>query len=151
MKSWKITITGLMILVLALASIAWAQQESGGRGQFRDSNPGMEVRGLLEGLRLTEAQREEIKAILKAHQAEILDARKALLRARIAVVKEEPNGPGDFGAAQTRLMELRQAILEQIKTKLTGAQLVALQQRQQRRVALLERRLERLEDWGDNW
>jgi Spy/CpxP family protein refolding chaperone len=150
MKNWKIAVTMLIILALSSASIAWAQQGSGLREQFRDANPGMEVRRLLEGLRLTEAQREEIKAILKAHQAEILDARKALLRARIALVKEEANGPRDFGAAQTGLMELRQAIIEQIKIKLTEAQLTALRQRQQRHLEFLERRLKRLEDWGDN-
>ncbi len=135
-----------LVLVLALAGAAGAQQGRGPRAGIR-ANIGqlVGVPQIFRGLQLTETQRQEIRALVQARKADILNARKALLQARLALLKEDPNGSGEFGAAQAKMMALRQDLLNQIKTKLTADQLDILQKRQQRRADALEERLKRLD------
>jgi Spy/CpxP family protein refolding chaperone len=153
MKTWNIRIitTGSLLFILAMAVAAGAQQGQ----QVRAANTAgiaqnLGIQEFLRGLRLTETQREAIKAIVQSHRSEILDTREALLQARLALVKEYAKGPGDFGAAQARLMHLRLLIFNEIKTKLTADQLAVLQERQERQADRLERILERLRERGAN-
>jgi hypothetical protein len=153
MKTWNIRIiaAGSLLIILAIAMAAGAQQGK----QARAANTAgiaqnLGIQEFLRGLRLTETQREAIKIMLQSHRAEILDTREALLQARLSLVKESPNGSVDFGAAQTRLMDLRLRIFNEIKTKLTADQLAVLKERQERQAERLERMLERLRDRGAN-
>ena len=148
MRKPKITMVACVALLLAftLATAAVAQQGNRARPGFRAGIAQMIGTGqFIRGLQLTEIQKEEIRAMLQAHKTEILEAREALLRARLALVNEEPNGPAQFGAAQTRMMTLRQEILAQIKTKLTPEQLTMVQKRQQRQTERLQKILNRFE------
>jgi Spy/CpxP family protein refolding chaperone len=143
MKNRKIAVIAALFLVVALAGAAAAQPRRGARAGMRDTLADrIGVREYIQGLQLSDAQREDIKAILKAHRTDILNAREALVEARIALLREEPNGPADIGAAQSRLMQLRQTIWSEIKPKLTGDQLTAVQNRLQRRVDALKRALQ---------
>ena len=153
MKTWNIRIIAAssLFFILAMAVTAGAQQGK----QVRAANTAgiaqnMGIQEYLRGLRLTETQREAIKTMIQSHRAEILDTREALLHARLALAKEDPKGPGDFGAAQARLMDLRLRIFNEIKTKLTADQLAVLQERQERQAERLERMLERLRERGKN-
>jgi Spy/CpxP family protein refolding chaperone len=153
MKTWNIRIIAisLLLFILAMAVAAGAQQGK----QVRAANTAgiaqnLGIQEFLRGLRLTETQREAIKIMVQSHRAEILDTREALLQARLALVKEDPKGPGDFGAAQARLMDLRLRIFNEIKTKLTADQLAVLQERQERQADRLERILQRLRARGAN-
>ena len=148
MKYSKIAIIfgASMLLLLMLATAASAQQRIRMREPLRDRIDRMiDVREFVRGLQLSDSQREDIKAIVKSHQTEILDVHEALLRARIELANANPNGPRDFGAAQTRIAELRQLILNQIKSKLTEEQLAEVQRREQNRIDLLEKALSRLQ------
>ena len=153
MKTWNIRIiaAGSLLVILAIAMAAGAQQGK----QARAANTAgiaqnLGIQEFLRGLRLTETQREAINTMIQSHRAEILDTREALLHARLALAKEDPKGPGDFGAAQARLMDLRLRIFNEIKTKLTADQLAVLQERQERQAERLERMLERLRERGKN-
>jgi Spy/CpxP family protein refolding chaperone len=150
MGNWKTRVItgGSLFLVLALATAGVAQQ--GTRVVPDDISGNIGVQELIRGLRLTEAQREAIRGILQSHKREILDTREALLSARLALVKEEPKGPSDFGAAQARVAELRQRILSEIKPNLTAEQLAGVQSRQERQAARLERMLARLQKRANN-
>jgi Spy/CpxP family protein refolding chaperone len=145
MKNFKITALsfGTMLILLALATAAGAQQ---GKQIGSDLQAGIDsLKQDLRGLNLTEAQREEIRAILKVRQPEVREARKALLESRIALLNDDPNGPAKFGAAQTKIMAFRQSITNQIMAKLTADQIAIMEKRRQRQSALLERRLKRLQ------
>jgi len=148
MKNWKnMMISGAaLVFIFALAGAAGAQQGRGPRAGIR-ANVGQMIgaQQILRGLQLTETQRQEIRALVQARKADILNARKALLQTRLALLKEDPNGSSEFGAAQAKIMALRQDVLNQIKTKLTPDQLDILQKRQQRRADALEQRLNRLD------
>jgi hypothetical protein len=153
MKTWNVRIiaAGLLLFILAMAVAAGAQQGK----QMRAANTAgiaqnLGIQEFLRGLRLTETQREAIKITIQSHKAEILDTREALLQARLALVTESPSGSVDFGAAQTRLMDLRLRIFNEIKTKLTAHQLAVLKERQERQAERLERMLERLRERGAN-
>jgi Spy/CpxP family protein refolding chaperone len=153
MKTWNIRVIAIssLCIILVMAIAAGAQQGK----QVRATNAAgvaqnLGIQEFLRGLRLTETQREAIKTILQSHRADILDTREALLQARLALVKEDPKGPGYFGAAQTRLMDLRLRIFNEIKTKLTADQLAVLQERQERQADRLERMLERLRERAAN-
>jgi Spy/CpxP family protein refolding chaperone len=150
MGNWKFktVVAGSSVLVLALAIAAGAAQQ--GNPARAGSRVGiaqnLEIQEFVRGLRLTEAQREAIRDILQSHRTEIRNTREALLRARLALVREEPKGPADFSAAQAGAMELRLRVFAEIKTKLTADQLARLQERQERRAERLERMLERLQE-----
>ena len=153
MKTWNIRIiaAGSLLVILAIAMAAGAQQGK----QARAANTAgiaqnLGIQEFLRGLRLTETQREAIKIMLQSHRAEILDTREALLQARLSLVKESPNGSVAFVEAQTKLMDLRLRIFNEIKTKLTADQLAVLKERQERQAERLERMLERLRDRGAN-
>jgi len=153
MKNWKITmVSGLaLLLMLTLATAAGAQQARSARQAFRDeSSRNFGIREFVKDLQLSDAQKEDIRGILKAHRPEILSAREALLQARLALANEAPNGPADFGAAQARVAELRLAISNQIKTKLTEEQLAALQNRRQQQADNVNRALQNLKERSGN-
>ncbi len=139
--------SGLLYLAIALAPAAEAQpaKQMRLRGNAGD---GFGIRQFAANLRLAEAQRQEIRAILKSRQAEILAARENLLRARIALLNKDPDGPRILGEAQARTHELRQTIARQIETKLTAEQLATLEKRRQRQADRLNRRLLRLAGRG---
>ena len=143
MKKLKIGMpaVGAALLALVLTATAGAQQRNNARMGFQI----FEARQALRGLRLSETQRAEIRTILETRRPEILEARKALLKARLAIVKEQPGGPEEFGKAQAGAVALRRDILNQIKMKLSPDQLEILQKRQQRQAERIERVLERLE------
>jgi len=135
-----------LFLILGMSLTASAQQGKQVRAGMRDDIARtVGVMGFIRGLQLTETQRDEIKAVLQAHKAELLENRKELLRARLALVKEDPNGPGYFGSAKSRLMAIRLHILSQIRAILTVDQLAVLQERQQRQEDRIQRRLEQLQ------
>jgi hypothetical protein len=153
MRTWNIRIIAIssLFLILAMAVAAGAQQGQQVRAANRNGiAQNLEIQEFLGGLRITEAQRQAIKGILQSHKAAILDTRAALLRARLALVQKHPTGPGDFGAAQTSLMDLRLLIFSEIETKLTADQRAVLQERQARQTARLEKMLERLQEQGTN-
>jgi hypothetical protein len=149
MKNPKFTmiLAGSLILALALATAAGAQQRRlGSAGLQDDAAGGFGIRQFVNNLQLSETQRADIRAILKAHQPEILAARIDLLKARIGLLNKDPKAPGDFGAANARIAELKLTIGSQIEAKLTAEQLSILKNRQQRQADLLSRRLQRLEE-----
>lgn len=151
MRKFKIPVISgaALLLAFSLVTMAAAQQRNRARMALRAGIAQMISAGeFLKGLQLTAAQKEEIKAILQAHKAEVLDARKAVLRARLALLNQESNGLSDLAAAQARMMALRQAIFDQIKTKLTPDQLDKLQKRQKNQAGRLENMLKRLESQG---
>jgi hypothetical protein len=148
MKNWKFTtiLAGSLIIALALAATAAAQQgRLGRRALNNDAADEFGIRQFVSNLQLSQTQREDIKAILKTHQPEILAVREDLLKARIGILNKDPNAPQNFGAVQTRIMELRQVIASQIEAKLTADQLSTLQKMRQRQIDLLNNRLQRLE------
>jgi len=154
MKNWKIVSISCaaLLLLLALGGVAGAQQgKAAARAGLRDwVGDGIGLRDFVKGLQLSEAQKEDIRTAIKARRTEILAARQELLQARLALVNEDPNGPADFGKAQSRVMELRQAIWNQVKTKLTAEQLTAVQNRRQERASAFKRAQERLQDRSGN-
>jgi Spy/CpxP family protein refolding chaperone len=153
MRYWKFTMISAasLILVIAMATTAGAQQGVRARAQLRNRIDQMlDYQGFVRGLQLTDTQKEDIKAILKARQPDILAAREALLRARIKLASEDPTGPQDFGAAQAGIAGLSLDILKQIKTKLTPEQLTTVQNREQKRADLLQKALDRLLVRGQN-
>jgi hypothetical protein len=153
MKNRKIAVISMavLILVLALAGAVSAQSGRGARAGLQDTLADtIGVREFIQGLQLSNAQKEDIKAILKAHRTDILDARQAILESRIALLSEAPNGPSDFGAAQSRVMQLRQTIWNEIKPKLTGDQLTAVQNRLKRRTDALKRALQNMQQRNGN-
>jgi Spy/CpxP family protein refolding chaperone len=151
MRNWKFTgiLAGSMLLILVLAATVGAQQRN--RAQFRGEFAGkFSVRQFVRNLQISSAQREEIRAILQAHKPEIVAARENLLRARIALLNNDANASNDFGAARAQIMELRQAIANQIEPIFTADQLATLQNRRQKQLDLLNRRLQRLQELGAN-
>jgi Spy/CpxP family protein refolding chaperone len=151
MKNRKIAVIATLFLVVALAGAAAAQPGRGVRAGMRDTlADSIGIREFIQGLQFSDAQRETIKAILKAHRTDILNARQELLEARIALLREEPNGPADTGAAQSKLMQLRQTIWNEIKPKLTGDQLTAVQNRLQQRSDALKRALQNIHQPSGN-
>lgn len=153
MRKWnvKIIAAGSLAIILATAIAAGAQQGKQVRAAEKTGiAQNLGVQEFLRGLRLTQAQREEIRSILQSYRAEILELRKELLSARLALVKEDPNGPAMFGNAQKEEMRLRMAIVAEIKGKLTPDQLAVLQERQARQIERIERMLERLQLLGQN-
>jgi hypothetical protein len=140
-----------LFLVFAMAMAAGAQQQKPIRTANRNNiAQNIGVQEFLRGLRLTEDQREAMKSILQSHRAEILGTREALLRARLELAKEDPKAPGDFGAAQAGLMNLRLRILDEIKGKLTQDQLAVLQERREGQIERLQKMLERVRERGTN-
>jgi Spy/CpxP family protein refolding chaperone len=139
-----ITVAASLILVLSLTVNA-QQRMRAGAGIRNGIAAEIGIQEYIQNLRLTQEQRDQIKAIIQAHRSDLLDYRKSLIRARLALLKESPNAPADFGAAQARLMEIRQQVLNQIKAKLTSDQLAVLQERLQKRIDALQQRLDRLQ------
>jgi hypothetical protein len=146
MKKWNIalilTIT-LLLPALPVPSVG-AQQRRLQATRIQNTLQTLGVRQLVAGLRLTQAQRDGIRSILQGKRTEILETRKILLEARLALLKNDLDGPNQFGAAQARMMALKQDILAQIKAGLTQEQLTILQQRQQRQADRIEKMLERM-------
>ncbi len=148
MKKLKITMISGVVLLLAftLTASAIAQQRARVRQGLRAGIAQIiGAQQFIRGLQLTDTQKQDIKAILQSHKADILKAREAVLRARLALTNQAPNGPADFGAAQTQVMTLRQQILDEIKAKLTPDQLNMVQKRQQNQVERLEKALQNLQ------
>jgi Spy/CpxP family protein refolding chaperone len=135
------------MLVLALSADA-QQGRRPGIGMRNEIAREIGIQEYIQNLRLTNAQRDQIKIIVQARRAAILENRQAMMRARLALLKDSSNGPADFGSAQARLMEMRQQILNQIKAQLTSDQLTVLQKRQQKRVDALQQRLDRMQNQG---
>lgn len=153
MRTWNIRIiaTSSLLFVLAMAIAAGAQQGKQVRATNRDGiAQNLGVQEFLRGLRLTETQREAIKAILQSYKGKLIDTREDLLLARLALVKKDPNGPSHFGNAQKQAMALRVLIFSEIETQLTPDQRAILQERQERQAERLERMLERLRERGTN-
>ncbi|MBN2242578.1 MAG: hypothetical protein JW793_07800 [Acidobacteria bacterium] len=146
---FKAIVAGSALLILVFAAAVGAQHRN--RSQFRRELAGnFGIRQFVRSLELSIEQREAIRAILQANKPQIAAARENLLRARIALFNEEADAPGDFGAAQARIMELRRAIADQIESELTPEQLAALQDRQRNRMDILNRRLQRFRELGAN-
>ena len=136
---------GSLLLTLTLAASAGAQQRR--QTQFRNNFAGrLQIGQFVKNLQLSDTQRADIKAMLRARQPEILVARTMLLKARIALLNNEPNAPQNLAAAHAEIAGLRQVIAKQIESNLTAEQLTKLQNRRQRQADLLNRRLQRLEE-----
>jgi Spy/CpxP family protein refolding chaperone len=146
MRNWKVTmiLVSSLLLVLMLATPVAAQQRKMQTAGPQNILEALRVRQLVAGLQLTQAEREGIKSIIQEHRKEFLQTRKLLLEARYALLKNDTAGPNKFGAAQARIEELRQDILDQIKQGLTPEQLSILEKRQQRQADQIEKMLERL-------
>jgi Spy/CpxP family protein refolding chaperone len=146
---WKTATALSLLFVFAFALTVNAQQGRRPRvfsgGAFIDE---MGVRGFIQGLRITDDQRAQIKTILQAHRTDILNNRLDLLSARLEILKDDSKGTADFGAAQAKLNDMRVHILNEIKAKLTPDQLSLLQDRQQRRINALQLQLNRLQNQG---
>ncbi len=149
MRIPKLGIIAALTLSLAFATTLSANAQQGRRAGMGPGNGIADVigiRGYIQALRLTQAQRDQIRAIMQDYKAQIIQSREALLQARMALLKEDPKGAVDFGSLQTKLMEMRLQILSQIKSKLTSDQLAILQERQQKRIDALQKRLDRLQN-----
>jgi uncharacterized membrane protein YhaH (DUF805 family) len=146
MKKLKITVIliSFLLLVALLAPSLAAQQRRLRAARIQNALQALGARQLVAGLQLTQAQRDSIRSVLQGYKKDIQDTRKVLLEARLALLKNDPTGPNQYGAAQARMMMLRQQIVEQIKQGLTQEQLTLLQQRQQKQADRVEQTLERM-------
>ncbi len=146
MRKWKISmvLVGSLLLVAVLATTAAAQQRTQRAAGIQGILQEFGIRQFVAGLQLTQAQREDIKSILQGHKTEIIEARKELLHARLALLQKDLSAPNKFGSAQANIMALGRDILAQIEKVLTPDQLAALEKRQQAQIARIEARLKRL-------
>ena len=152
MRRWKIPmilIGSLLLVALSVPSVS-AQQNGLQATRIQNALQALGVRQLVAGLRLTQAQRDDIRAILQGHRNEILETRKILLEARLALLKNDPDASNRFGDAQARMMTLRQEILAQIKAGLAPEQQAMIQRKQQRQAYRIERILERMAENAAN-
>jgi Spy/CpxP family protein refolding chaperone len=152
MRKWKIMmilVSSVLLLALLVPSVG-AQQGRLRNTRIQNALQALGARQLVAGLQLTQAQRDSIRSILQGYKNKILETRKVLLEARLALLKNDLDGPNQFGAAQARIMTLRQEILEKIKGDLTPEQMTILQQRQQRQADRIEKTLERMAKNGAN-
>jgi Spy/CpxP family protein refolding chaperone len=152
MKKWKITmilISPLLLVALLVPSVGAQQRRRQAMG-IQNALQTLGARELVAGLQLTQAQRDGIRSILQEYRKEIQETRKVLLEARLALLKNNLDGPNQFGAAQAKIMALRQEIAEQIKQGLTPEQLTTLQQKQQRQADRIQKMLDRMAQNGAN-
>jgi hypothetical protein len=136
-------VSSLLLLALLSPSLD-AQQKRVRAATIQNALHVLGARQLVAGLQLTQAQRDSIRSALQGYKEDIQETRKVLLEARLALLKNDPAGPNQYGAAQARMMTLRQQIEEQIKQNLTQDQLTILQQRQQKQADRIEQTLERM-------
>jgi Spy/CpxP family protein refolding chaperone len=144
-KATMILVSSLLLVLTLTTTVAAQQRKQPPAGGLANILQNLGIREFVQGLQLTEAQRESIKSIIQGHKKQILETRKELLQARLALLKDDFDGPNKFGVAQARIASLRQDVMTQIaKTVLTPEQASILQTRQQKQIDRLRTLLERL-------
>jgi len=129
-----------MMLMLASAGIAGAQQAKAARARGRMAGIGQFVRGL----NLTADQKTQVKDIIAKNRPQITQTRIQMLQARLDLLKGSPNAASELASATAAAANLKTSILGQIKPVLTSDQAAQLQQKQQRLEQRLQQRLDRL-------
>jgi Spy/CpxP family protein refolding chaperone len=155
MKSKKALAGMALLVVVGFVGLAGAAQQR--RNAQRAAGMGgpaiLNLRGIVGRLNLTADQRGQLKTVLAVHKPQILDAAKRVLQSRIDLENAARNNGDLRGAAavsadaQVNAIQLKQQILEEIKSKniLTADQIATLQQMQQAREQRLQQRLARID------
>lgn len=90
-------------------------------------------------LNLTDLQKAQIGDILVKNRAQLLQAVRGRLQARLELGNGGPESIADLANAQLQSRQLKKQIFEQIAPVLNASQLVLIQQRQQEREQRLRR------------
>jgi protein CpxP len=135
---------GLAAALLGGTALATAQGPQGGPGAFgRGPRPGGPADFGLRGIDLTDAQREQVRAIMESNRAALEQTGKALREAQRAFVEATAGSAIDEAAVRTRSTAvanamadeaiLRAKVRAEVHALLTAEQLQQLQSRPQRR------------------
>ena len=149
MNKRKIILIGGLIVALAVisATVSFAAAQNNrirARAQVRLARL-IGVRAFVNKLNLTADQKTQIKSILQNSKAQMQQAARNVIKARLDLARGDDGAVSELAAAQSQAVNLRKQIFESIRPVLTPDQLSKMQQLQQLREQRLQRILDRLD------
>jgi Spy/CpxP family protein refolding chaperone len=105
----------------------------------------LQFQDFIRGLNLTSEQRVQVRETVKGNRARILQAVRAVVQARMDMMKQTPNSGEEMASAVVQAMRLKKQIFEQIRPILTAEQWTKIQEKLQSREQRLQNLLNRLD------
>jgi Spy/CpxP family protein refolding chaperone len=136
---------GLMLTMAAsMVTMSFAAQGKGiGMRQRARIARTAGIREFMRGLNITADQRAQIKTILQSHKAQIQQARRDAMKARLDLDRDVAGAPGELANALAKAADLKKQIFEEIKPVLTPDQLAKAQKIRELREQRLQKQLDR--------